>query len=319
MQKSTTNTVQYITVEAEYAEQRIDNFLITKLKGLPKTRVYRILRKGEVRVNKKRVQPSYRLQVGDHIRIPPMYLETKIPLAPSQYIVATLAERILFEDKNFLIINKPTGIPVHGGSQVKSGVVETLRTIYPKLPQLELAHRLDSDTSGCLILAKKRSILREMHDLFRSGTVHKIYWALTKGEWQESELIVDVPLQKNLLVGGERIVKMHKEGKQSLTVFKPLQSFTTATLVEATLHTGRTHQIRVHAQYRGHPIAGDEKYGDREFNKEMRGYGLRRLFLHAYQVEFTLPSTGQHVSVTAPLEPELTACLKNMKSDLTAP
>ncbi len=309
MQKS---PVQYFTIEADFAGQRIDNFLVTRLKNVPKTHIYRILRKGEVRVNKKRVQPNYRVQAGDSVRLPPLQLEVKHVSAPNQRTVATLEDRILYEDKHLLIINKPSGIPVHGGTGVSMGVVETLRTMYPKLPQLELAHRLDADTSGCLILAKKRSVLRELHELLRAGNVRKIYWTLTKGHWKQAELRVDVALQKNQLSSGERIVRVNKEGKQSLTVFRPLETYTDAMLVEAALFTGRTHQIRVHAQYRSHPIAGDEKYGDREFNKKMREYGLKRLFLHAHSIEFVLPSTGETITVSAPLDPDLEACLKSL-------
>lgn len=305
--------VQYITVEPDFADQRIDNFLVTRLKGLPKSRIYRILRKGEVRVNKKRIEPSYRLKAGDQIRIPPLKLEpSKKPPSVHHRLIDLLSERIVYEDKNLLIINKPSGIPVHGGSQVKVGLIEALRTMYPKLPQLELVHRLDSDTSGALIIAKKRSVLRELHDLLRKGEVRKIYLALTKGHWTPSELRVEASLQKNIISSGERIVKVHKEGKSSLTVFKPVKEFTNAMLVEATLFTGRTHQIRVHAQYRKHPIAGDEKYGDREFNKLMKEYGLKRLFLHAFKLEFTLPTSGQKINISVPLDPDLDACLHKL-------
>jgi 23S rRNA pseudouridine955/2504/2580 synthase len=311
MNKTKTTTVQYVTIDADFADQRIDNYLITRLKGVPKTRIYRILRKGEVRVNKKRIQPSYRLQAGDEVRIPPVHMdETAAPIIPSHNMMNLLKDRILYEDKNLLIINKPSGIAVHGGSGVRQGLVEILKTMYPKSPHLELAHRLDSDTSGCLILAKKRSILKELHSMLREGTIKKIYWTLTKGHWKPNELRVDVSLRKNWLQGGERIVRVDEEGKTSLTIFTPLETFANATLVEAALHTGRTHQIRVHAQYRKHPIAGDEKYGDREFNKEMRDKGLKRLFLHAYSIDFTLASIDQHIQVTAPLDKELTDCLK---------
>lgn len=304
MQKN--SKVTYVTIDPDFAEQRIDNYLVTKLKGVPKTHIYRILRKGEVRVNKKRIQPSYRLQAGDQIRIPPVELD--LPTSPAKVspkLHQLLEKRILFEDKSLLIINKPPGIPVHGGSQVKLGIVEALRQLYPNLTQLELAHRLDSDTSGCLIFAKKRSILREIHELLRNGEVNKLYLALTKGHWKSCELKVDAPLHKNYLSGGERIVKVQKEGKSALTVFKIIDSFSDSTLVEATLFTGRTHQIRVHAQYRGHPIAGDEKYGDKEFNKKMKGLGVKRLFLHAHSIEFTLPSNGQAVKVSCPLDRDL--------------
>jgi 23S rRNA pseudouridine955/2504/2580 synthase len=312
MQKT---SVQYIVISPDYAGQRIDNFLITYLKGVPKTRIYRILRKGEVRVNKKRADPSYRLQSGDQVRLPPMHLEVRDkPPTPSEQLMKLLASRILYEDKGLLIINKPSGIPVHGGSQVKLGLVEALRHMYPKSPHLELAHRLDSDTSGCLILAKKRGILKEMHDLFRQGKMRKVYWALTRGQWKKADLKVEVSLKKNQLNGGERIVRVDSTGKPSITLFRPLKTYeANATLVEATLLTGRTHQIRVHAQYRGHEIAGDEKYGDREFNKQMRQAGLNRLFLHAFMVEFDLPSTGQHLKINAPLDPELEECLKMLE------
>lgn len=306
--------VQYITIAPALEGQRIDNFLITFLKGVPKTHIYKILRKGEVRVNKKRIKQTYRLQAGDQIRIPPMQLEeSDTVVTPSKQLTAFLATRILYEDNNLLIINKPSGISVHGGSGVKLGIVEAMRAIYPALDQLELVHRLDRDTSGCLILAKKRSILRELHGLLREGHVKKIYHTLTKGHWKTSALRVEVPLRKNQLSSGERIVRVHEEGKPSVTTFKPLARYKYSTLMEALLETGRTHQIRVHAQFRGHQVAGDEKYGDKEFNKQMHLLGLKRLFLHAYFIEFTLPSTGQHIQITAPLDDDLQACLKALE------
>jgi 23S rRNA pseudouridine955/2504/2580 synthase len=306
--------VQHITIAPELEGQRIDNFLITFLKGVPKTHIYKILRKGEVRVNKKRIKQTYRLQAGDQIRIPPTQLEESDAVAtPSKQLTAFLATRILYEDNNLLIINKPSGISVHGGSGVKLGIVEALRAIYPALDQLELVHRLDRDTSGCLILAKKRSTLRELHGLLREGHVTKIYHTLTRGHWKTSALRVDVPLRKNQLSSGERIVRVHDEGKPSVTIFKPLARYKYSTLMEALLETGRTHQIRVHAQFRGHQVAGDEKYGDKEFNKQMHQLGLKRLFLHAYFIEFTLPSTGQHIQITAPLDDDLQACLKALE------
>lgn len=307
-------SVQYISVPTEVAGQRIDNFLINRLKGMPKTHIYRILRKGEVRVNKKRIKPTYRVQTGDQIRLPPMELEDKKTIPnPSQQFMTFLSTRILYEDKNLLIINKPSGIPVHGGSSVKLGLVEALRCMYPELEQLELAHRLDADTSGCLILAKKRSVLREIHELLREGKVRKVYRALTKGHWKNSQLRVEEPLRKNTLSSGGRIVRVHAEGKPSVTLFEPLHIYKKAMLMEAVLETGRTHQIRVHAQYKGHPLAGDEKYGDKEFNKAMRQFGLKRLFLHAYLIEFVIPSSGQHIKITAPLEDDLLACLKALE------
>ncbi len=306
--------VEYLKITMDYADQRIDNFLLTRLKGIPKSRIYRIIRKGEVRVNKKRIQPSYRLLEGDEIRIPPVQLEEKPPTpVPGKSLVELLKQRIIYEDKNLFIINKPSGIPVHGGSSVGIGIIEVLRTMYPKLPHLELVHRIDMDTSGCLVLAKKRSILKEMHELLRSGKVHKVYHALTMGHWQADELHVDLPLKKNFLSSGERIVRVDKEGKASITQFKVMESFADADLVEATLLTGRTHQIRVHAQYQGHPLGGDDKYGNKEFSKQLRQFGLKRLFLHAKKIAFLLPSTGQEISVEAPLDDDLLNCLQKMR------
>lgn len=306
-------SVYYITIEPDYAGQRIDNFLLARLKGVPKTRIYRLLRKGEVRVNKKRVDASDRLQAGDKVRIPPVQVaESVTPERPGRSLMRLLSERVLYEDKSLLIVNKPSGIPVHGGSQVKIGMVEALRCMHPEWPHLELAHRLDADTSGCLVLAKKRGVLKELHELFRSGKMQKIYLALTRGHWKEAECRVEVSLQKNHLSSGERIVRVSQDGKASLTIFKPLETFTDAMLVEAHLYTGRTHQIRVHAEHRHHPIAGDEKYGDRDFNKKMRERGLKRLFLHANSLEFVLPSTGQTIRVSAPLDADLLDCLNNL-------
>lgn len=309
-------TVEFVTIESDFTDQRLDNFLMTRLKNVPKSRIYRIIRKGEIRVNKKRAQPSYRLQEKDVLRIPPMKMEDeKIKPRPSHSLLTLLSNRILYEDNVLLIMNKPSGIPVHGGTGVSMGVVEALRNLYSTVPHLELAHRLDLETSGCLILAKKRSALRELHALLREGKIHKIYAALTKGHWKENELRVDVPLLKNQLASGERIVKVNSEGKTALTVFEPVQSFKNAMLMDVILHTGRTHQIRVHAQYRKHPVAGDEKYGDREFNRSLREIGLKRLFLHAKCIEFTLPLSQQTIKVSAPLDEDLLDCLKQLEKN----
>lgn len=306
-------SVSYLTVDSAFAGQRIDNFLIARLKGVPKSRIYRMLR-GEVRVNKKRVQPSYRLQENDSIRIPPVQMGEKATVVPpSEQTQAFLVSRILYEDEQLLIINKPSGMSVHGGSTVRVGIIEALRAKFPRLPQLELAHRLDSDTSGCLILAKKRSALRELHALLREGKVRKIYWALTKGQWKPAEHRIDAPLQKHHLKGGERIVKVHPEGKASLTVFRPLEFYNGATLVEVHLYTGRTHQIRVHAQHVEHPIAGDERYGDSLFNQKIQKQGLKRLFLHAKSIELTLPSRDKLIRVVAPLDEDLQTVLKTLE------
>lgn len=304
------SNVKHVNVSREYENQRIDNYLINALKGVPKTRIYRLLRKGEVRVNKKRAQPTYRLQEGDVVRLPPVFLDEKAKqIPPSLTTAQLLASRILYEDEYFLIINKPSGMSVHVGSTVRVGVIEAMRHMYPKLVHLELVHRLDSETSGCLVLAKKRRVLREMHELLREGKVSKIYWALTKGHWKHSELRVDLPLFKDYKDGGKHVVEVDKAGKTALTVFTTLKAFQNASLVEAKLYTGRTHQIRVHATSQGHPIAQDDRYGDVEFNKESRRLGLKRMFLHAHSIEFTLPSEGLHIKVVAPLDPELEAAI----------
>lgn len=303
-------SVQYIAIDANHVDQRIDNFLITFLKGVPKTHIYRIIRKGEVRVNKKRISPSYRLQFKDKVRLPPLTTTLKKMKELNPAFSEFLLQRILYEDPHLIILNKPKGLPVHGGNQVSMGVIEALRTLFPSSTKLELAHRLDLDTSGCLVITKKMSVLRELHALFREGLVKKVYWALTYGHWKANELKVNIPLEKNHLKSGERIVRVNPAGKNSLTYFKSLKKFKNMTLVECTLATGRTHQIRVHASYKGHPIAGDEKYGDSDFNKLMRKNGLKRLFLHAYQIEFTLKGAAHPIKVRAPLDEDLAACLK---------
>ena len=306
-------TIQYLTITSDHAGQRLDNFLISRLKGLPKRRLYRIIRKGDLRINKKRVKPDYRLQEGDIIRIPPLRLSPPTKKAiPSEQLISLFEKAIIFEDKSFLALNKPTGIAVHGGSGIHLGVIETLRQLRPQLKFLELAHRLDRDTSGCLLLVKKSSVLKELHELLRSGNIKKTYLALVAGHWPKSLLKVDVPLSKNQLRSGERIVRVQTEGKISLTQFSVQQYFTESTLVAAVPITGRTHQIRVHAQYAKHPIIGDEKYGNKDVNKEMRKLGCKRLFLHASQLKFDLPSTGQTIILNAELPDDLNAVLKQL-------
>lgn len=305
------SSVQFITITDEHENQRIDNFLVNKLKGVPKSRIYRLLRKGEVRVNKKRVDAFYKLIEGDIVRLPPVFLADKAAaVPPSKNTMALLADRILYEDDDLIILNKPCGMSVHVGSTVRVGVVEAMRHMYPKLPNLELAHRLDADTSGCLVLAKRKRVLREFHTLLREGKVSKIYWALTKGKWKKMEQVVDVPLHKDYQDGGKHVVEVSRDGKSALTEFKTLKEFKGAALVEAKLFTGRTHQIRVHAAHQGHEIAGDDRYGDPEFNKLARHLGLKRMFLHARAIEFILPSTNQVIRVEAPLDPELEVAIK---------
>lgn len=304
-----------VTIEERYANQRIDNFLIGRLKGLPKSRIYRIVRKGEVRVNKKRIKPDYRLQEGDEVRIPPMHLEPAATQksAPSPGLQSLIEKSILYEDQGLIVINKPAGVAVHGGSGISFGVIEILRCVRPNEKVLELVHRLDRDTSGCLLIAKKASVLRELHELLRKGLLEKTYWALACGHWPKGLNLVDAPLRKNQLQSGERIVDVHQQGKAATTEFRVLQRFEDATLIEAKPQTGRTHQIRVHALYAKHPLVGDEKYGDKDFNKKFREYGCKRLFLHAYSLKFTLSSISQPLEITADLSLDLQGCLEQLK------
>lgn len=305
------SAVRLVTISYDQADQRLDNFLLGQLKGVPRSHVYRLIRKGEVRVNKKRVTAFYRLKKGDSVRLPPLFLAEKAKIAaPSKETLALLAKRVLYEDDNLIILNKPSGMSVHAGSTVRIGIIEAMRYLFPKLPQLELAHRLDSETSGCLILAKKKRILREVHALLREGKVTKIYWALTKGHWKQTECSVNLPLHKHYRVGGKHLVDVDQQGKTAHSLFHSLQTFNQGSLMEVSIFTGRTHQIRVHAQAQGHPIAGDDRYGDVQFNQFVRKLGLKRMFLHARLVDFTLPSTGQHIKVIAPLEPELEQFIK---------
>lgn len=301
---SSASGVQLLEVAPEYAGQRIDNFLLARLKGAPKTLIYRILRKGEVRVNKGRVKPDYKLQAGDIVRVPPVRLPERDEPAPvAQGLLGRLEAAILYEDKALIVLNKPAGIAVHGGSGLSFGVIEALRQLRPEVRELELVHRLDRDTSGLLMVAKKRSMLRHLHEaLRRDGGVDKRYMALVRGNWPTSKKKVAAPLQKNNLRSGERMVEVSIEGKEALTLFRVLRRFGEfATLVEASPVTGRTHQIRVHAKHAGHPIAGDAKYGDDDFTREIRELGGKRLFLHAYALKVPMPD-GSELQLEAPVD-----------------
>lgn len=305
-----TPSVLKIVVDAEAAGQRIDNFLFTRLKGVPKSHIYRILRTGEVRRNGGRVKADDRLYAGDTLRIPPIRLSApETIVVPKDRLRSQLEPRILFEDEHLLVLDKPYGMAVHGGSGLRYGVIEGLREIRSEARFLELAHRLDRDTSGCLLIAKKRSALASLHEQFRDDQIKKVYWALLSGEWARKHWMVDAPLEKNTLKSGERLVKVTRDGKAAVTEFKRLARHAGATLVEARPVTGRTHQIRVHAQVLGHPIAGDERYGDENMNRSFRLMGLKRLFLHALETTFKHPHSGQSLCIKAPLATELQAFL----------
>ncbi len=313
--KTENPTVQLIPITDEEAGQRIDNFLRTFLKGVPKSMIYRILRKGEVRVNKKRIKPEYKLLAGDEVRVPPVRVAEREEVQVSAKLdkVAALEHCILFEDDHLLILNKPSGTAVHGGSGLSFGVIEGLRALRPDARFLELVHRLDRDTSGVLLVAKKRSALRSLHEQLRMKTMQKDYLALVRGEWQSHCKVVQAPLLKNILQSGERIVRVNSEGKPSETRFKIEEKYAFATLVKASPVTGRTHQIRVHTQYAGHPIAFDDRYGDREFDAQLAGAGINRLFLHAAALRFEHPANGETMRIEAPLEPKLRNALNKLR------
>lgn len=307
--------VQFVEIDETYAGQRIDNFLITKLKGVPKSVVYRIIRKGEVRVNKGRIKQTYKLVFGDTVRIPPVRVsEDKTPaISNKMQQVQDIEKSIIFEDKTLMVINKPSGIAVHGGSGLSFGVIEALRALRPNEKMLELVHRLDRDTSGILLVAKRRSVLVSLHEQLRTKTMNKVYWALVQGHWDGKVQSVQEPLHKINTKSGERIVVVDREqGKKSCTLFDVLQEFDGATLVEARPQTGRTHQIRVHTACKGHPIACDDKYGDREFDKTVKANGINRLFLHAREISFFHPLAEATMRFEAPLEQKLEQALASL-------
>jgi len=305
--------VRYVEIDENRAGQRLDNFLISQLKGVPKSRLYRLLRRGEVRVNRGRVGPEYRLQEGDSVRLPPVREAPPRELAAKPEEFEWLADRILYEDDALLAVDKPAGFAVHGGSGVGVGVIEAMRLMRPAAPFIELVHRLDRSTSGCLLLAKSRPTLLALHQMLQAGDIDKRYVALIKGRWRGGAAELSAPLARDRRRGQERLVGVSEDGKEAETRFVPKGNYGSATLVEIHLLTGRTHQARVHAAHLGHPIAGDDKYGDREFNRKLRPLGLRRLFLHAASLRFRHPISGRTLEFQAPLPPELTTVLERLR------
>lgn len=298
-------SVKFVTIEPDQAGQRLDNFLLAQLRSLPRSRLYRILRKGEVRVNKGRVGPDYRLCAGDVVRIPPVRLAAKAsPPGVSPNLARLLSQSILFEDDGLLVIDKPEGLAVHGGSGLNLGLIEALRQVRQDCKFLELVHRLDRDTSGCLVIAKKRAALKVCHAALRDKTANKTYTALAAGSWPVGLDVINAPLKKNTLQSGERMVVAAADGKPSETRFKVLQRYANATgnysLLEVMPVTGRTHQIRVHAKVAGFPLCGDEKYGIATVNTQLAAQGYKRLFLHASAIDIPLEQ-GRRLQVSAPL------------------
>lgn len=304
--------VRYVDIDTSREGQRLDNFLLGQLKGIPKSHVYRVLRRGEVRVNSRRAGPDYRLQAGDRVRIPPLRSRAPAP-APRVEGFEWLRARVLYEDDDLIVLDKPAGLPVHGGSGIAVGLIEALRSLRPEHPDIELAHRLDRDTSGCLLIAKRRPALLSLHAALRAGKVEKRYLALVKGRWRGGSRRISAPLARERKRGGERLVDVDETGRAAESGFAPKSYYGPATLMQITLYTGRMHQARVHAAHTGHPIAGDDKYGIRDFNRELRGLGLRRLFLHAERIRFVHPLSGARIEVGAPLPLELKHVLERLR------
>ncbi len=307
--------VRLVQVTEAKDGQRIDNFLASQLKGVPKSLIYRILRTGQVRLNGKRAKPDTRIADGDEVRIPPVRVaEPRESDGPSSAQTDRVTQSVIYEDRDFLVIDKPSGVASHGGSGISFGVIELLRAARPR-DTLELVHRLDRDTSGVLVLARKRPALTALQALIRDNQTTKQYLTLLQGRLRRATFDVNAPLRKSVLHGGERMVRVDDDGKAALTRFKAIEAYRDATLTEATLFTGRTHQIRVHSLHAGHPVAGDEKYGERAFNQSLRQFGLRRLFLHAARFEFAI---GDRVySFSAPLAPDLAGVLTALPAAAT--
>ncbi|MDI9234204.1 RluA family pseudouridine synthase [Limnohabitans lacus] len=311
-----TPAVKWLLVDEESAGQRLDNFLMRHLKGVPKTHVYRIIRSGEVRINKGRASAETRVENGDEVRLPPVRISDKVAEKAAKPAPGREFP-VLLEDDSLLAIDKPAGVAVHGGSGVSFGVIEQLRQARPQAKLLELVHRLDRDTSGILLVAKKRSALKNLQDQFRERETGKTYLALVKGEWPAKLKVIDQPLHKFLLPDGERRVKVttpeDPDGMRSITLVKVSRRLAGATLLEVTIKTGRTHQIRVHLASNGHPIAGDDKYGDFEWNKALPKQGLKRMFLHAWRLQFNHPVSAERVALQADLPPELKAYVDHVQ------
>ncbi len=308
------NAVKIIEISGDQAGQRLDNYLLTRLKGVPKSHVYRLLRSGQVRVNKGRKKPDYRLEAGDKVRLPPVATAKREQKAVPDAVLTLLEKARLFENNDIMVLNKPAGIAVHGGRALDFGIIEALRTMYPG-QYIELVHRLDRDTSGCLVLAKNRAALSQLHRSLRmdgnnltAAMVRKSYLALVAGRWQQGELTVDLPLRK-IRRGGEHRVEVSADGARAVSHFKLVQHYAVASLMQVRIETGRTHQIRVHAAAMGHAVAGDTKYGDASFNREIKKMGLRRLFLHASDIDLPI---GGGLSIHAPLTEDLSQLLDNM-------
>ncbi len=314
--KKISHSVKFVEINEQNAGQRIDNFLFNYLKSVPKGHIYKIIRKGEVRVNKGRIKQTYKLQYGDSVRIPPITVTEKTPQpAPGRSLLNLIEKSVIFEDSSLIAINKPSGVAVHGGSGVSYGIIEALRVLKPEQKFLELIHRLDRDTSGCLLVAKKRSALIAVQDLLRNRQTDKRYLTLLCGKVPFTKKKVTAPLLREALKSGERFVRVDKMGKESTSYFSTIEQFNHATLMEVKIVTGRTHQIRVHSQYLGHCVAGDSKYSNYACNQRLKEKGLRRLFLHSAQMSFQHPDTGKKMTIKASLTDDLADFLNVLRGN----
>ncbi len=311
-----TTSVQHLEIPVDHVGRRVDNYLIGLL-GIPRSRVYRILRKGEVRINKGRIKPDYRLQSGDILRLPPLRQKAPDSVTVEPGLAAQLKAAVVYEDTQLMVINKPAGLPVHAGSGYRHGLIETLRAMRPATDCLELVHRLDRRTSGCLLLAKHPLVLRTLNDQLRGRDMEKVYTTLLCGHWPDGQRRVELPLRRNQLRSGERMVCVDAEGKEAISLFRPRHCHARASLMEVQLLTGRTHQIRVHAAHLGYPVAGDDKYGRAESNRELRKLGLTGMFLHAASLTFPHPQTGKLLRVEARLPTAHQALLERLMGHAT--
>lgn len=314
LDKNAVPAVSHVTIDDRRSGQRLDNFLIATLKGVPRTHIYRIVRRGEVRINRARARPDYKLKPGDVVRLPPVRTHLVQPPRQDGERFAWIEPRILYEDPVLLVLDKPSGLAVHGGSGIDANLIDGLRALRAHdAGFLELVHRLDRETSGCLLIAKSRAALQGLHEQLREGRVVKEYLALVRDPWSGGARQVELPLERSGFASGGRKVRASVAGKASSTHFAPVQRFATAALLRVRLDTGRTHQVRVHAQAIGHPIAGDTKYGDRTFNAQLRRLGLKRLFLHAERLALRHPVSGAALTVKAPVPIELAAVLEQLR------
>lgn len=313
MNDKTPAKARLVSIDSRHERQRIDNYLLGMLKGVPRSHIYRLLRTGQVRVNKGRIKPVYRLKAGDVVRIPPLRLDEREAVGkPGGHLVQRLEASLLYEDEDLIILDKPSGMAVHCGSGIPHGVIEILRHCRPELDDIELVHRLDRETSGCLMISKRREILLILQQHLKEDHIRKRYLTLLQGRWRGGERIVNAPLCKNQRQSGERVVRVSPQGKVAETVFRPREIFAAASLMDVDLRTGRMHQIRVHAAHMGHHVAGDQKYGDATFNARMKSLGLKRLFLHAASLEFFHPGRREKMRVAAPLGEALEQVLSQL-------